>query len=78
MSAEVPSRENGWRRLHLPALVRLTQHGDLWRRWVWREIEQDGRKALALVAPSGRVWRFKLNRGAWLKEITGGEKERET
>jgi len=54
----------GWRRIRLARLAWLiTQRG-----WRWEKTVKAGRPCLMVVSPRGVKWRFRLQRGAWIRK----------
>jgi len=67
VSAETKT-EPAWTRIRLAGLNRLLTAPPALR-WQWETDVVDGRKRLLLRTPRGVVWRFRLNRGAWVRKI---------
>lgn len=66
--------DEGYRRVRMAAVVEAVNR----RGWKWRkETRDDGRPMLLLQSPGGRRWHFKLNAGAWVKESSAVEAQKE-
>lgn len=70
-----PGKASGdglWRRIAFWGLVLLTQVRPASNRWRWVELGVGGEVKSGLVSPSGRVWEFKLKKGAWIRPAKEG------
>lgn len=57
----------GWTKIKWAGIVTLTDEARGIFAWRWRPVQKRTSRGLQLVSPSGVVWDFKLQSGAWVR-----------
>jgi hypothetical protein len=62
-------QDEGWERRSMEEIIVLTELGPEESRWRWGRMSVGGRVFMILTEPDGTKWRFRLQRGVWVKRL---------